>query len=115
MAGKDYSLFIKQKIKQHKEDSIYFTKSQLITWLCARNKSMVNKMKRELLDSKQLVFTEKQEVIYEGKKEERYKCYFVYSNTRGRCYVIRFNDVIKVITVFPLGRTTLKKYRRRFK
>ena len=72
-------------------------------------------MKEEILNLKELTFTEKQTVEFEGKKEERFRCYFVYSRNRRRCYILNFNDKIKVITVFPLGRTTLKRYRKRFK
>lgn len=72
-------------------------------------------MKNELLNGKNLVHVVKQEVVYLNQKEERFQCYFVYSKTKGRCYILKFEEVIKVITVFPLGRTTLKRYTRKFK
>ena len=115
MSKKDWSDVIKDKINRFSKDEIIFTKSRLIDWLCRRNKSTLDEMKAEVLNYKDLVFTEKQEVEFEGKKEVRFRCYFVYSRNRGRCYVLKFNHELKVITVFPLGRTTLKRYRRRFK
>ncbi len=115
MSKKDWSDVVKEKVKKYSEDQIVFTKSRLINWLCKRNKSTLEKMRNEIINSDALTFTEKQEIKYESEKEERFRCYFVYSGSKGRCYVLRFNHQIKVITVFPLGRTTLKKYRRRFK
>jgi len=96
-------------------DEVIFTKVRLIDWLCIRNNSTLGEMKEEIINLKYLVFTEKQEIKYNGEIEERFKCYFVYSGNRGRCYVLKFNHQIKVITVFPLGRTTLRRYGRRFK
>ena len=115
MVKQDWSDVIKEKVKKYSKNQIIFTKSRLIDWLCNRNQSSIDKMKEEIINSNQLIFTEKQEVDYEGEKEERFKCYFIYSGNKGRCYVLKFNHQIKVITAFPLGRTTLKKYRRRFK
>jgi len=68
-------------------------------------------MKEEIIRLRDLVYSEKQEIEFESEKEERFRCYFIYSHNRGRCYVLKFNGDIKVITVFPLGRTTLKRYR----
>lgn len=66
-------------------------------------------MKNEILNYRNLKFVAKQNV----KGETRYVLYFVYSKKRGRAYVITFRDRIRIITVFPLGRTTLKRYKRR--
>lgn len=115
MAKKDWSNVVKEKTKRYSTDQIIFTKTKLIDWLCKRNNSNLDKMKDEIICLKSLTFSEKQEMEFEGVKEERFRCYFVYSNSKGRCYVLRFNNNIKVITVFPLGRTTLKRYRKRFK
>ena len=115
MSKKDWSNNIKEKAKKYSKDQVIFTKTKLLDWLCKRNNSTVDKMKEEILNLKDLTFSERQEVEFEGEKEERFRCYFVYSNNKGRCYVLRFNDNIKIITVFPIGRTTLKKYRKRFK
>ena len=45
-------------------------------------------------------------------EEARYALYFIYSGARGRVYVLRFTDKIRIVTVYPLGRTTLKNYNR---
>ena len=113
--GKDWSEFVRKKIKKYVMNDILFTKLNLLDWLEERNKCTVKEMKSELHQLENLVFVEKQEVLYEGINEERYRCYFVYSRSRGRCYILRFNAPIKVITVFPLGRVTLRKYKKRFK
>ncbi len=115
MAKRDKSGVVKDKVKKYSKDKLVFTKSRILNWLCKRNNTTVEGMKEEILNLKNLTFTEKQQVEYEGKKEERFRCYFVYSNNRGRCYVLKFDRQIKIITVFPLGRTTLKRYRKKFK
>ncbi len=109
------SSFVRQKIREYNKDKIIFTKSRILDWLCKRNNSTVNDMKKEVLSLNDLVFVEKQQIKYGGNIEERFKCYFVYSKNKGRCYVLKFNKQIKIITVFPLGRTTLKRYRKKFK
>lgn len=115
MVRKDWTILVKDKTKKYSKAQILFTKTKLIDWLCQRNNSTVDMMAGEILLCKDVVFCEKQEVAFEGEKEERFRCYFVYSHNKGRCYVLRFNNVIKVITAFPLGRTTLKRYRKKFK
>ncbi len=115
MATKDWSDVVKEKVKKYSKEQIIFTKSRIIDWLCKRNNSTIEDLKREVLDSTDLTFTERQEVEYEGETEERFRCYYVYSKTRGRCYVLKLDYKIEIITVFPLGRTTLKRYRKRFK
>jgi len=108
----DWSDFVIENIGKRAE--IIFTKKDN-AFLEGRNKITVEEMKEELWTAKCLFFTHRQIISYQGKEEERFKCYFVYSNTKGRCYVLRFNHQVKVITVFPLGRRTLVKYKRRFK
>jgi hypothetical protein len=115
MVKSDKSNVVKEKVKKYSKDQVIFTKSRILDWLCKRNNITVDKMKDEVLNLKNLTFTQKQQIEHNGEKEERFRCYFVYSNNRGRCYVLKFDKQIKIITVFPLGRTTLKRYRKRFK
>lgn len=109
---KDWSDFVRESIGKRSE--IIFTKKE-INFLERRNKCTLQEMKEELCSLQHLTFAHKQTSTYQGKTEERFRCYFVYSGTRGRCYVLRFNHQIKAITVFPLGRRTLRKYKKRFK
>ena len=104
-----------EKISQYSPDKVVFTKKDLLSWLEERNKSSLEQLRKDLFNFNQLVHVEKQEVEYGPLIEERYRCYFIFTQNRGRCYVIKFNHQIKVITAFPLGRTTLKRYRRKFK
>ena len=115
MTEKDWLVFVKEKIKNYSEESITFTKIKLIEWLCKRNNSTVEEMKNEIINLKSITHVEKQEVEHEGQAQERFRCYFVYSRNKGRCYVLKFNHEVKIVTAFPLGRTTLKRYRKRFK
>lgn len=112
---KDWSDFIKVKIKEYDLSRIIFTKQKLLNWLAARNDCSIEDMKKEILNPKSLVFADKQTIDFEGQKEDRYRCYFIYSNTRGRFYILNFNSFIKVITAVPLGRRTLRRYKKRFK
>jgi len=45
--------------------------------------------------------------------EIRYALYFVYSGKKGRVYVLTFKEKIRVITIYPLGRKTLSKYKKK--
>ncbi len=112
----DWSKFIKNKVKNYQLSDIKFTKIKLLNWLEKRNKSTIQDLKTEVHNSTNLVFVAKQEGEFQGSKEIRYKCYHIFSGSRGRCFILTFNNSnIKVITVFPLGRTTISKYKKRFK
>src|SRR3989344_1443468 len=66
--------------------------------------------KREnIIFTKKIIFVEKQEREFQGKKEIRYNCYFIFSKSRAHRYVLSFNDKLKVITAITLGRKTLNK------
>ena len=104
----DYSEKIKEMIKNFSEKDFEFGKPvELLYFLSG---GLTNEdMKKEILGCKNLEFTEKRKV----KGEIRYTLYFIYSNKRGRAYALTFRNKIRLITVFPLGRRTLKKYKRR--
>ena len=106
---KDWSNFIKVKIRKYDLADKIKKKTKVLGWLAERNKSSINELKSELKNTEKLAFTDKQIVEHKGEREERFKCYFVFSNSKGRCFVIRLNHNLKIITVFPLGRKTLKK------
>ena len=63
-------------------------------------------IKEELFNFNFLKFSYKQD----RNKEIRYVLYFVYNKRYGRTFVITFREKIRIITIFPLGRHTLKKY-----
>ncbi|MBS3074706.1 hypothetical protein J4447_04640 [Candidatus Pacearchaeota archaeon] len=44
--------------------------------------------------------------------DKRYKTYHVYSGNTGRVYVITFTDKIRIITIYPLGKSTMRRYKR---
>ena len=68
-------------------------------------------MEKEILNYSNVEFVEKQR----EQGEARYKLYFVYNFRNGRVYVLKFTDKIRIITVYPLGKQTLKNYKRKFK
>ncbi len=68
-------------------------------------------MAREILDCDNAEFVGKQK----EQGETRYKLYFVYSSKTGRVYVLKFTEKIRIVTVYPIGKQTLKNYKRKFK
>lgn len=69
-------------------------------------------IKKELFNFDFLEFSHKQN--REG--EIRYVLYFIYTKKKGRAFVITFREKIRIVTIFPLGYHTLKKYyRNKFK
>ena len=112
---KDWSDFVRKKVGNYNYDDIIFTKVKLMGWLEQRNKSTTEKMREEVYTSRDLEFVEKQEIEFKGKMEERYRCYHLFSGSKGRCIILTFNSKIKIVTAFPLGRKTLNQYRKKFK
>lgn len=105
---KDYSNEVKDIIKKYKKEDIIFGKR--LDSLMSRVKSNKQETEDEILNCNNLSLTEKQN---KG-GEIRYKLYFLYSNKKGRGYVITFRDAnLRIITIFPLGRKTIKKYKKK--
>ena len=108
--AEDYSSYVKDKINELYSLGIDYGKSKKL--LSFKGNINEEDIKKELLNFQYLTFTEKQ--IRNG--EVRYVLYFVYSKKRGRVFVITFRDKIRLITIYPLGKTTLQKYfQKRFK
>ena|SRR3989344_6872990 len=105
----DYSRELKELIEEHKEKGFRYAKP--LNFLLERINDTKENIEKELISLKNIKFCEKQE----RKGEVRYTLYYVYSNRKGRVYTITFEDKIVIITIFPIGKTTLKKYKKRFK
>lgn len=67
----------------------------------------LEEVKRNILNPVRLVFAEKQTAA--GANEEKYNCYFKYSNTLAHRYVIVINAKAVVVTVIKIR----KKWQRR--
>jgi len=106
----DYSEEVKKLIKKYKKEEIEYGKP--FGYLLFRNKATKEEIEKEIINCENLEFTEKQK----KKEEVRYLLYFVYSRKRGRAYVLKFGKKLRIITIYPLGKRTLRRYRkRRFK
>ena len=105
--NKDYSETLKKLIKNYKKEDIVYVKPLDI--LLSRIKATKEEIEEELMNLKNLEFTEKQE----KDEETRYVLFFVHSKRKGRVYVITFTNKIKLITIFPIGRKTLRRYRKK--
>ena len=101
---KDYVEELKRLIEKYKKKGFEYGKP--INYLEWRNGCSIKEMERELLEFKDIKFVEKQ--IKD--KEKRYKTYHVYSSKRGRAYVITFRNKIRIITIYPLGPHTIRRY-----
>ncbi len=105
---KDYSEEVKKLIKKYKKEDIVFGKE--IDFLLKRIGISREEIEKEILDCKNLSLTEKQ--VKEG--EIRYALFFIYSKRKGRQYIITFREKeLRVITIFPLGRKTIKRYKKK--
>lgn len=106
---KNYSVEIKSLIDKYKERGFEWGKP--IDYLEFRNGLSKEEMEKEILDYNNVEFVEKQK----EQGENRYKIYFVYSSKKGRVYVLTFREKIRIITIYPIGRQTLRNYKRKFK
>jgi len=107
--SKNYNEELKGLIEKYKGKGFEWGKP--IDYLEFRNGCSKEEMEREILDCNNIEFVEKQN----EQGETRYKLYFVYDFKRGRVYVLKFTERIRIITVYPLGKQTLKNYKRKFK
>ena len=105
---KDYSEEVKNLTKKHERKDIVFGKN--IDFLLKRTEISKEEIEDEIMKCENLSFTKKQ--VKDG--EIRYALFFIYSKKRGRQYIITFRDKeLRIITIFPLGSKTLKKYRKK--
>lgn len=105
MEKKDYTGEVKELIKKYKTEDIVFDKS--LKYLSERNNAEENEFREEIISCKGITYTEKQEKPY----GTRYALFFIYNKKKGRCYVLEFNTSIVVVTIFPLGKRTLQRYK----
>lgn len=107
--GEDSSEEVKEIIKKYSKEDIEFLKP--LDYLSKRNSLSEENIKEEIIKCDKLAYTEKQD----KPSGTRYAMFFKYSNKRGRCYVLEFKDKLSVVTIYPIGRRTLKRYvRKRF-
>lgn len=99
---------IKNRIKQYKRENIVFGKP--LEFILLRLHTTKEEIEDEILSCRDLTFVEKQK----RGVEERYSLFFIYSRRKGRVYVITFRDnFLRIVTAFPLGRKTLRKYHKK--
>jgi len=104
---------IEAKVKSYSSDKVKFVKTNYEERILNKRNFDEKKLIQDLLAFKDVKYVEKQVRIYQNKPEKRYKIYMVYSKNIGRVYCVRFNDILKIITVHKLGRKTLNKWRKK--
>ncbi len=97
-----------ENLRKYKVKDIVFTKKGIEEQLTIRRLTK-EEIIENLTNQKRLVFADKQERTFQGKKDTRYNCYFLFSKSKAHRYVLSFNDKLKVLTAIPLGRKTLNK------
>lgn len=102
-----------EKLRKYKRDDIIFGKKEYKELLITKRGFKEDELKSELLSLKDLKAIEPDIREFRGRLEERYRLYFVYSNRRGRCYILKLNEKLKIVTVYTLGRKTLNKWRKK--
>ncbi len=107
--NKNYADELRELIDKYKDKGFEWGKP--IDYLEFRNGCSKEEMEKEILDCENIEFVEKQR----EQEETRYKVYLVYSSKTGRVYVLKFTDRIRIITVYPIGRATLRFYKRKIK
>jgi len=104
-----------KKIKSYKKEQIIFTKKNYKDSVINDRDFNEEVLKEELLKLDNLEVIEPQTRKFKGKTETRYRVYLIYSNSKGKCFIIKPNKNLKIITVFPLGRKTLNKWKNKLK
>ena len=104
---KDYTEEVKKLIKEYKKEDIEYHKP--IKYLCQRNSLTQDEIEESIMSCKEISFTELQEKSY----ETRYALFFVYNKRRGNCFVLTFDEKITVVTIYPIGRKTILRYKKK--
>jgi len=95
-------------MRKYSKENVEFGKD--LDYLCFRN----NCKKENFLED--LFSYETLKVVVKQKRngEERFVLYYIYSERRGRVYVFKFYpEKIRIITIYPIGNKTLRKYNKR--
>jgi hypothetical protein len=99
-----------KKLKKYNSKDVFYCKP--INYLCFRNNCSEMDFEKDLLSGKNL------KVINPHKRngELRHGLYFIYNRRKGRVYIVKFGNLLKVVTIYPIGTKTLNRYnKRRFK
>jgi hypothetical protein len=107
---KDYTEEVKKLVKKYNKEDIEYHKP--LKYLCQRNSLTQEEIEEAIMSCKGISLTELQEKPY----ETRYALFFVYNKRKGKCFVLTFDDKITVVTIYPMGRKTILRYKKkRFK
>ncbi len=106
----NYKDSVVEKLKNYTETQIIITEHAKFQ-ACFRNIDL-EEVKRNIQNPEKLYFAGKQEALH--KNEERYDCYFGYSNTRCQRYVLVFNKNCVVCTVIKINRRWQKRVEKRY-
>ena len=94
-------------LKNYSKENVVFGKTE--KYILDRINASKGEVINELFSGENLEFVEKQE----KNNETRHVLFFVYSRRRGRVYVVKFGNDLRIITAYPLGRRTLSRYKKK--
>ncbi len=107
----NYKDHVIERLKKYKETDIVITDHARIQALIRGISEQ--EVKDNILNPKRLVFAGRQEA--ERENEEKFDCYFIYSNTQAHRYVVVFDKRLIVCTVIKINRRwqrIVEKYER---
>jgi hypothetical protein len=98
---------VKDLLKHFKKEDILFGK--LEDYILDRINTSKEEVIEELLLGENLEFVEEQT----RDNETRHALFFIYSKRKGRVYVVKLTEKLRIITAWPLGKKTLSKYHKK--
>ncbi|MBN2052037.1 hypothetical protein JW756_00875 [Candidatus Woesearchaeota archaeon] len=101
----NYKDYLKLKLKKFSKEDIIITnhaQEQAVFRGIALSEVMEN-----IINPERLVFAGKEEA--KSQSEEKFACYFAYSNTQCHCYVLVINQKCLVCTVIKINRRWQRK------
>jgi hypothetical protein len=96
----NYKDIVIQKLKKYKKEDIIIT-NHAIEQAVFRG-IRLEEVKENLINPQRLAYAEKQEAL--KKDEEKYNCYFGYSNTQCHRYAFTVNKKCIVVTIMKIKR-----------
>jgi len=111
---KNYSEYVKRRLKASKNKPIRYTKHYLENALNIRKISK-HEVKQNLRNPSKLKYAERQKIDRKNLTKETYLSHFIYSKNKGLSVPIKFNKGIKILTTYRPGKKTIRKIKRKFK
>jgi len=91
---------LKDKLKEYKKEDIIITDHAKIQAIVRDIE--IDEVKQNILNPKRLIYAKKQKA--ENPDEEKYDCYFAYSENLCHRYVLTVNGKVIIVTIIKINR-----------